>query len=967
MADPGFTPIGKVRSGEAFTPSHNGFTPIGHVKAQATQPAPTPAPTKKSGGGLLGTIGHVISQGASDLEHAAINSPAGLAQFGKAFGQDVAEQTMHPLRPNQGHRTLALLGGMAKQTQTDLSHPLRHPGNTLLDTLPLLGGAARVGVAGRTLAEGEGAAAAARQLVKPNYGERTLRVGGAEVHPETSRAAFGAAAQHATDKLLQKTADASPTSRTGRLVQRAAAATLEKKVGRIVTSEARTQQAIMQGPGAGLVALANRLKLKPAEQKALQVVAEEAPLDQRITAASARVTGAKDTAARARHQAELDLLHQAKPLLGEDGAGRPVFAGGSAKRLNVVLGKMRQVAGGREELLKGLGLLTDQAVQGRKAHAARVAIGQPLEHPVETPPAGHTPGQLSLIPEPAKPPLFAPSEQAVRVPDVATKAPRSLGRGGAVGAAGSIGHQKLPGSVSHEYTGALRENALRRQDTAQLVGETGMEAAKYAAVQHVHDFARDIARTRPEPGSPTDVAVRLDNLKSSERLPLEVKKFVQDPEEFFKTASPAEAASMLDKVKSHLFIDPKNLDPQAAAEFQRLAQEGKIGWVPKRVLGEFAKPQAPLSAVAGARAVRAVDTINNAQRFAILYLKPAYAIPNLLGNAALNLLQQGFAAPGNLARAARLNGKLGAEMTARIDTLMGEGVARAISAHGAGRFSGVIDKAAGGWSKVVDTPFRRSSFLYEARRAGYRTQADLERLLTDPAKQRDLIRVTQTANREIIDYANLTPAEREVVRRVVFFYPWVKGSTVYAGRMLREHPVKAAAIGALGQQGQQWSQNQLGQLPSYLEGLIPAGAGTVVNPNSAAILQTPAQVAQTVQGIVTGNMPEAAQASNFYTPAISLAAALATRKNPATGFSYKGGTSAAKVAEDVLLGGLPQVTLYRNIKGAGKHPEKLYPPSLRSAILQFLVGGVAPRRINLAKAHQLAKQEQTMMRTGYGR
>ena len=30
---------------------------------------------------------------------------------------------------------------------------------------------------------------------------------------------------------------------------------------------------------------------------------------------------------------------------------------------------------------------------------------------------------------------------------------------------------------------------------------------------------------------------------------------------------------------------------------------------------------------------------------AVLYLKPAYAIPNLFGNVAFNLMHQGFAAP----------------------------------------------------------------------------------------------------------------------------------------------------------------------------------------------------------------------------------------------------------------------------------------------------------------------------------
>jgi len=43
-----------------------------------------------------------------------------------------------------------------------------------------------------------------------------------------------------------------------------------------------------------------------------------------------------------------------------------------------------------------------------------------------------------------------------------------------------------------------------------------------------------------------------------------------------------------------------------------------------------------------------IDAVNNATRLAAMYLKPAYGVANLLGNTALNLVQQGWAAPRNL-------------------------------------------------------------------------------------------------------------------------------------------------------------------------------------------------------------------------------------------------------------------------------------------------------------------------------
>ena len=67
-----------------------------------------------------------------------------------------------------------------------------------------------------------------------------------------------------------------------------------------------------------------------------------------------------------------------------------------------------------------------------------------------------------------EPAPFTPTAAAVRSPDVPTKAAGSLYRPPTVSGQGTIGHLRAPGSVTHEYTGALREQGLRRQDTTRL-------------------------------------------------------------------------------------------------------------------------------------------------------------------------------------------------------------------------------------------------------------------------------------------------------------------------------------------------------------------------------------------------------------------------------------------------------------------------------------------------------------------
>jgi hypothetical protein len=910
--------------------------PSGGSSARTPYLGSTPA-KPSGGGGLFGGITHFIGRTASDLESAAINTIPGTYKLAKdvvgtgsvSKGLSSAAQSWADLltkgqlhyAPNDPLKQD--VRGIVQSTKETVEHPLRHPGYTALFVLPALSGAAKFGIAS---AEGATGAEAG------SFATRSLSRGGLTVHPEASRTGLGQVLTKGSDVALQRATAARPGGR--------AEALLNRRIGKTLTAEARQTERAAKAEPSALIRLGHRLK--PGEQKALQVVAEQTPLEQAITTAAARVVGAKTAISRAGHQADLNALHAAREHLTTDPAGRPQLA---EPRLQKVYDKMANVAGDRETLMKGLGMLTEQAKQSRVSKAGRVTLGQDIA----TGPFEAGPG-------------------AVRIPDVATRrGTRTLARMGTLGAQGIIGHLRAPGSATHEYQGYLRELGLRRQDTTTLVGESGLEAARYAGMKHIHDLVRQAAA--PLPTRADDVAVRLDKIKPGERLPLQVQKYLGDPQEMLN-ATPAEKANLFEQARSHLFMNPSTLSPTDAAEFQRLHAQGKIGFVPKGMLGELGQPHAPLRAVGGgaAKLARGADAINNAQRFAILYLKPAYAIPNLLGNAALGLVQQGFAAPRNLAQAARLVQRLPAEDYARIDAHMGEGMSRAISAHGEGWLSRATDIGAGLWSRAVDQPFRQASFLHEARQAGYRTPAQIHELLVRDPRDPELQRIAIRANRDMIDYSNLGPTEREIVRRAIFFYPWVKGATVYAGRFVREHPLAAATVGATGQLGQQYSQQAFGPTPSYLQGLIPFGANRAINPASAAVLQTPAQVGQALQGLASGNISQAASAANFYTPALSLALAELERRDPSTGFVYRPGQRGfGHIAADQLFGGLPQVTLYRNLKGAigGSAPNakpKLFPQTLSNALGQFFLGGVYPRTIDRARLNQLAAQEQARLR-----
>jgi len=376
-------------------------------------------------------------------------------------------------------------------------------------------------------------------------------------------------------------------------------------------------------------------------------------------------------------------------------------------------------------------------------------------------------------------------------------------------------------------------------------------------------------------------------------------------------------------------------------------QHPAVKWIDKRVLGGLNEPN-PSVAGSTRRFVNVFDNINNASRAAILYLKPAYAVPNILGNTALNIVQQGWGAPAQVARSARLFYKLDKETRMKVKLAMGEGISGSLETE-RGIGTKAINKMAHLWQKPVDTPFRMNSFFYEARRAGHKTPAQIRALFDNES---ELLKVAREANAAIIDYGNLSPFEQSVIRRVIFFYPWVKGSTTYAGRFLTTHSTQAAVMANLGKQGAARDQKDLGPLPSYAEGLFKigdrGGNPLTVNPSSAGILQTPAQFGKALAELSSGHPGEAFTLNQNFTPALGALLALLG------GTQRYHGQSPLNAAEQQLIGGLPALTTIQqelNPPANSKKP-RLYPRTREDVLLHFLLGGLAPTPLNKAKAEQ---------------
>jgi hypothetical protein len=244
-----------------------------------------------------------------------------------------------------------------------------------------------------------------------------------------------------------------------------------------------------------------------------------------------------------------------------------------------------------------------------------------------------------------------------------------------------------------------------------------------------------------------------------------------------------------------------------------------------------------------------------------------------VSNAAMNIIHQGFAYPRNLTAAVRLESKVGPEYAAITDDIMGQGAVAQAQFEGQGAVARVSHKLADVMGSKVDRPARRAAFYHEAAKAGFGTPDKYRALLEDDAHAGDLAEVAQRAREAIVDYGDMGPVERNIVRRLVFVYPWQKGATKYAGHFLRDHPVQAAALSQLGEIGKQQSDQAFGPVPSYLEGMIPV-AGRAVNPAGVNFFQTPAQIGTSVAGLATGNPAQSSAGLGFLAPAPGIVAGL---------------------------------------------------------------------------------------------
>lgn len=264
-----------------------------------------------------------------------------------------------------------------------------------------------------------------------------------------------------------------------------------------------------------------------------------------------------------------------------------------------------------------------------------------------------------------------------------------------------------------------------------------------------------------------------------------------------------------------------------------------IRWVPRDWIDKSGL--APTKGMAAMQALRGhkganlgletIDAINDLQKIMVLYLNPAYIPINLVGNLVMNVMQQGVFTPVNLWRSALAHQWLDGWERKAIDNAMGNGLTASLAMKsGPGQF---IHNTLGFWiNQAVDLVPRRAAWMHEARNAGFKSKEAMRDLIRradagDKQAVEDMAQIAYKANDAIVDYERMSPIEREITSRVIFFYPWLKGATRYTMRFGLEHPVQATALMLAAEHGYTVQRQDLGAAPSYESTDVPLSAKSV--------------------------------------------------------------------------------------------------------------------------------------------
>ena len=280
------------------------------------------------------------------------------------------------------------------------------------------------------------------------------------------------------------------------------------------------------------------------------------------------------------------------------------------------------------------------------------------------------------------------------------------------------------------------------------------------------------------------------------------------------------------------------------------------------------------------------------------------------------------------------------------------------------RLRGVVESPAGNRARrglrsiatanAANEGMLRRAAVNAAIRKSPEIRARLARMEKDTRSLRDAARVELEHNPQLADeisrqvdqtlgsYLNASSFERQVLRRAVPFASWYRAILQITGRLVVDRPFRANLLDKLALVGNEISQDQLGPVPSYLEGAIPLDdQGRVLRTTGLNPLETIPQLGRAAGGLLPGGQPtELGRELNPFLQAVG------------TGV-FGGEQGRVGLPADILMTvgeNLPQTRLARAAI-SGPPPSRIYrQPTALEELYAFL--GAPVRTINRGEARR---------------
>ncbi len=720
---------------------------------------------------------------------------------------------------------------------------------------------------------------------------------------------------------------------------------------RIASETARTATTRARVIGAPAAAAANTgRRLTVGQWKALQILNDGVPLE----AQTARHQGWLDDAIRAGdkqketlHRIHLRLIEKAGRWIEDTPAGPALKATAPAK-LKETWGLVQKSGDTRSEIIERLGLLADDTIRARISKPGRVMLGAAWDKTDEA---------LKGAEDFAGGATYLPDVRGV--PGIQPNTIRSLARQAQVYARGGwrrrISGKVIDPALTHEYTGLLRQSGLFRTDVHNLTHDSLARALKLDTIRWYRDTLLAAA---------TDVPRYVDDVPIAVRPGGHVQKELK---EFWDTWEMVQGGGLSAKQVASLAGD-KQIDEYLRGLFPRnVSPLGKpidgIKWVPRELVQNSAVTNPLAGRMFGTGDVAEIvgdtfDLVNDYVKAAILFGNPAYSPVQLVQNVALNVIQQGVFLPVNWARAARLLAKLAPENKQALLDLTQAGHASVLQAR-----KMPINKAAKIAMFIADRYPRLASFAHEAARAGYKTSADIDALITaarkgTPGAMQQLDLISRRAIDAVGDFERLGPVEKNTLARWLFVYPWLKAAARLTYRMPLDHPYQSLAFGYAGYKLKERSDRMLGDRPHYAEWEIPIPGmvdenGNPYTFNIARLFpwETPSNIVRAAVSAATGRSPHGPQALDLFQPTIRSAVTAVTGRDEFGRDVGKGLPTFARETWEAL----PPARFHRAFTTPEEEKrENVYPRTTRDELIRLAAGSLAPKPYNVEKGQAIA-------------